>query len=391
MQTTFIERVHPFLNYEEAVVQDFALGLLEESYLANEKTLPIVLEANKNRNLQFVDKIKFPMSENCFLELLHQIKTLNKTSRDYKTALTLVMNSPIPFLQQYKEHIIPCFNNKQRNLFHDLLNLASLSTSELFDELKNYADQIGTRYDNKSFQVAGKIIELLSSRNDWDRKMVVRVLEQEEQEDFVSIYGIFFVMLAGETRMQQMTPTLVKLLFNDLDQDVLVEEVIQSLVKIGGDEVVDSLMPYVNDEETGPFALDVVKQIKSPYAEEMLLQLVEEVAVEPVRTLIADALCMQLSTKAIPIIEKIIDGEYAGWYVDLPESLYCNCMINEIDHPKLQEWKNEITEMGWNDGDFELFQGIGEVTEPIRNEQKVGRNEPCPCGSGKKFKKCCGK
>jgi uncharacterized protein YecA (UPF0149 family) len=23
-------------------------------------------------------------------------------------------------------------------------------------------------------------------------------------------------------------------------------------------------------------------------------------------------------------------------------------------------------------------------------KQKVGRNEPCPCGSGKKFKKCCG-
>jgi len=24
-------------------------------------------------------------------------------------------------------------------------------------------------------------------------------------------------------------------------------------------------------------------------------------------------------------------------------------------------------------------------------ENKVGRNEPCPCGSGKKFKKCCAK
>ena len=23
--------------------------------------------------------------------------------------------------------------------------------------------------------------------------------------------------------------------------------------------------------------------------------------------------------------------------------------------------------------------------------KKVGRNEPCPCGSGKKYKKCCGK
>lgn len=27
----------------------------------------------------------------------------------------------------------------------------------------------------------------------------------------------------------------------------------------------------------------------------------------------------------------------------------------------------------------------------VRQERKVGRNEPCPCGSGKKFKQCCGK
>jgi uncharacterized protein len=25
-----------------------------------------------------------------------------------------------------------------------------------------------------------------------------------------------------------------------------------------------------------------------------------------------------------------------------------------------------------------------------RGSEKIGRNEPCPCGSGKKFKKCCG-
>jgi uncharacterized protein YecA (UPF0149 family) len=28
-------------------------------------------------------------------------------------------------------------------------------------------------------------------------------------------------------------------------------------------------------------------------------------------------------------------------------------------------------------------------TMPV-TRQKVGRNEPCPCGSGKKYKKCCG-
>ena len=29
--------------------------------------------------------------------------------------------------------------------------------------------------------------------------------------------------------------------------------------------------------------------------------------------------------------------------------------------------------------------------QPVRAGKKIGRNDPCPCGSGKKYKKCCGK
>jgi preprotein translocase subunit SecA len=29
-------------------------------------------------------------------------------------------------------------------------------------------------------------------------------------------------------------------------------------------------------------------------------------------------------------------------------------------------------------------------TQPIRAEVKIGRNDPCPCGSGKKYKSCHG-
>ena len=32
-----------------------------------------------------------------------------------------------------------------------------------------------------------------------------------------------------------------------------------------------------------------------------------------------------------------------------------------------------------------------QVTQPVHAEKTVGRNEPCPCGSGKKYKNCCGK
>ena len=30
-------------------------------------------------------------------------------------------------------------------------------------------------------------------------------------------------------------------------------------------------------------------------------------------------------------------------------------------------------------------------SQPVRAEEKINRNAPCPCGSGKKYKKCHGK
>jgi preprotein translocase subunit SecA len=34
--------------------------------------------------------------------------------------------------------------------------------------------------------------------------------------------------------------------------------------------------------------------------------------------------------------------------------------------------------------------GDGSAAQPVTKGKKVGRNDPCPCGSGKKYKKCCG-
>ena len=45
-----------------------------------------------------------------------------------------------------------------------------------------------------------------------------------------------------------------------------------------------------------------------------------------------------------------------------------------------------------NDGRWEFVEGRVIGRDPYRREApKVGRNDPCPCGSGKKYKKCCGK
>ena len=38
----------------------------------------------------------------------------------------------------------------------------------------------------------------------------------------------------------------------------------------------------------------------------------------------------------------------------------------------------------------QIWQSLGPRTEPLSKAQEPGRNDPCPCGSGKKYKKCHG-
>ena len=52
---------------------------------------------------------------------------------------------------------------------------------------------------------------------------------------------------------------------------------------------------------------------------------------------------------------------------------------------------HEVSQFVREDGDWKFADGelVGE--KPIvRESPKVNRNDPCPCGSGRKYKKCCG-
>ena len=56
-----------------------------------------------------------------------------------------------------------------------------------------------------------------------------------------------------------------------------------------------------------------------------------------------------------------------------------------IDRSKIKEQRNDLLTQSHSNTQQR------EVTQPIRVEKKVGRNDPCPCGSGKKYKNCHGK
>ena len=55
-----------------------------------------------------------------------------------------------------------------------------------------------------------------------------------------------------------------------------------------------------------------------------------------------------------------------------------------IDRSKLKEQRNDLLSQAHSNTQER------QVTQPIHVEKKVGRNDPCPCGSGKKYKNCHG-
>jgi preprotein translocase subunit SecA len=60
---------------------------------------------------------------------------------------------------------------------------------------------------------------------------------------------------------------------------------------------------------------------------------------------------------------------------------------DEAERPRV---RNVVTNRDGNSGGASGTSKIGKPAVQQRKTEKIGRNDPCPCGSGKKYKKCCG-
>jgi len=63
----------------------------------------------------------------------------------------------------------------------------------------------------------------------------------------------------------------------------------------------------------------------------------------------------------------------------------------KMDLSKFEANKDEMTSYNDPSGGGKAKDGRSQVQQPVRVEKKVGRNDPCPCGSGKKYKACHGR
>jgi len=84
-------------------------------------------------------------------------------------------------------------------------------------------------------------------------------------------------------------------------------------------------------------------------------------------------------------LDAVADDTALKLELDVPK-LYFNMQAAEAEHLyTLPEWDDLLS-----DEERETIVKEYKRSRTIRVEKKPGRNDPCPCGSGKKYKKCCG-
>ena len=233
---------------------------------------------------------------------------------------------------------------------------------------------------------------------------------------------IFAVSIVGKLRLLHAIPTLVKLL--SLDVDSMNEHVADAL------EEMNSIHTLQAWEEAYPklewherlFLGGTCSHISEPGVDAFLQRLLENEDDPELFIRLMACLSMQPTERATETC-----AEFYRDYQDDPEAqeiaenLYARHIVLDQPHADLKNWqkvscdiyerflkaKSSVSDFSFpepDDTDEESFDEeslddaplpwnspapSSKIAEPFIAPPKTSRNDPCPCGSGKKFKKCC--
>src|SRR5207237_759011 len=152
------------------------------------------------------------------------------------------------------------------------------------------------------------------------------------------------------------------------------------------------------------FAADALGRIHSDAAVQKVLELLAGEEDFTVRANLGHALVANFAFEGVePVRQMILKGDYDTFMPDLREGVVEACKLMGVDFPERNTWEKEVRErqlaldrnLRGLSVDRPRSQQVKSQPAPVSQpflepeRKRVGRNDPCPCGSGKKFKVCC--
>lgn len=358
---------------------------------------------------------------------------------NYRTAVALVLCHASVDLLGPEMVELPAFPEELKELFSERLEMGSWDWETGWAAL----EQLGRKaqapegFLQRDVRRADRIIESLARHPD-KAAVLLPLLECQYQGhdlDVMEWLGALLVELAGRMRLTAAVPILVEQLF---EEDFFVTDSCLTALKwIGGDEVVRTLAEHwpTAEPDFRQAAAEILEHVHTDLSAKTCLEFFLAEEDDSTRDFLANALLGNFVEAAIEPIRQIVTGEFlTPDLLDLKHRLIAACTVMGKSFPEYQEWYAQAAAESWGwgdcestrirecfgdpyddfdddwfdppyeleDEDFEDEESADEPIEaslpyeqlprlePIRREQpRVGRNDPCPCGSGKKYKKCC--
>jgi hypothetical protein len=390
---SFLKKIEPHLLSDDLLVQEFVMhALMEYPHIPEDWTVKLLKEAiaKKEKEITILANIdRFQFNSEAVAVLLNGAEASGPDNQFLYARLIRNISSDLKL--KHRDQLKTYLPEKEFDYIQFFMNGEE---EQVWEEYGSILAELETdkSFNQDLYSKAKEMVAILVKRGFIEEHEIEFTFKEQEDEKFFHFNGILTVYMAGLMNQEQYIPYFAGLM--DREDDLLQEEISNTLSLFQTDEVVEHVASKINNDSMSIYPISVLGNTKRASSIEKLKSLYSLIDDEENKVLIVEALCHQLSEEGLPVVE---DAVKAGYYSSILESeriLYGFYKVMGINHPKLGEWKrlalqrdedylNRKKELEAQE--FPLMQ-----TRPIKQEPKVGRNDPCPCGSGKKYKKCCG-
>jgi hypothetical protein len=411
------ECIKPFVLDPDPLVAAHACEYFAKGFVRDPEVLPMVLRSAEqkpaeNRLHLFAMAAALPVSDPAVDLILEWLARKIDHIAEYRLN-RMLMGAPVEVLDARAEDLrhAPGVKAEVFERLTQRREFATMAGEELWSRLRRFARQSDAtaQYVGEIDQgYADDLVETLARHAVPDDDTLCRLLA--DTHDDGSWLEIFLVDLAGHRRVACAVPALVAKY--TIDTDYLLERTTEALVRINDPEAA-SLVHRAFPTASWTYRLfssSVLGRIRHPAAEDALLDLMAQREDSEEQTWLALSLCHLYSERGVDAVVRLIHDGYDQMYCSLEEELLGILPVLGIKLPEMATWRREIQE-----AERERARRCAErdaiakrarvvprhdklSARPLpapRSEtapgppDRVGRNDPCPCGSGRKFKHCC--
>ena len=439
MRTTE-SKIKQAILHPEDEVRSTALAYFARSHSADESIMPLVIEAVEQfgRNKAFsilrgADSL--PQTEATIGWLTEELSkdwSLGDVGNDnYCFAVALILCDARTDLLLPEMADLRCFPEELQGWFHERLKMASWGWGTGWNTLEEYGRGVREQgeYRIRDIRRGGRIIESLA-RHRKKGDVILPLLHRRyrgRDRNLMEWLECFIVELAGMMRLEEAVPILVERLHED-DMS-LSDSCLTALKWIGTDRVVKMIAEQwrKGNSDFRRSAAEVMEHIHSDLSAEKCLDFFQAEQDEDAKNFLANALLGHFVFAAVePIRQMVVDSDedLTPDEMDLKSRLVASCTVMGATFPEYEQWYKDAVENAWGWGSVERKRIRDNFREDVGNEESndedwdddkleddgfddevlfdepdvlpissrtppVGRNDPCPCGSGKKYKKCC--